>query len=149
MENTAKITKSINDTLVHKEWFVVDAAGKNLGRFASQVAFVLRGKHRPFYTPHVDAGDYVIVINADKIVIHDRRAEKKEYFHYTGFPGGDRYQSYKSMILKKPAFVIEHAVKGMLPKTKLGRKIMKNLKVYAGAVHPHAAQMPRNFELPY
>lgn len=149
MDKTAKITKSINDGLVNKEWFVVDAAGKNLGRLASQVAFVLRGKHRPYFTPHVDAGDYVIVINADKILLHERRAEKKEYFHYTGYPGGDRFQTYKSMLVKKPAFIIEHAVKGMLPKTKLGRKIMKNLKVYAGPEHPHVAQMPKAFQLPY
>lgn len=149
MESTAKITKSLRKEDVQAEWWIVDATGKNLGRLASQVAFLLRGKHKPSYTPHVDGGDFVIVINADKIELSDKRVEQKEYFHYTGYPGGGRMQPYKQLMPEKSDFVITHAVKGMLPKTKLGRKIIKKLKVVRNDQHPHAAQQPKEFTLKY
>jgi len=127
----------------------VDAAGQTLGRLASQVAFLLRGKHKPSYTPHVDGGDFVIVINSDKVVLHAMRASKKEYYHYTGYPGGGRTKSFTELMPEKSDFVITHAVKGMLPKTKLGRQINKKLKVCRGPEHPHAAQMPKVYTLNY
>lgn len=134
---------------VHREWYIVDAAGQTLGRLASQVAFLLRGKHRPYFTPHVDCGDFVVVINADQIKVTGKREEMKEYFHYTGYPGGGRVRSFKNLKTDNPEFVIRHAVKGMLPKNILGRKIVKKLKVYGGAEHPHSAQKPVKFALPY
>ncbi len=149
MISTAKITKSLRKEDVNAEWWIVDAEGKTLGRLASQVAFILRGKHKASYTPHVDGGDYVIVLNADKVSLHDMRVDKKEYFHYTGYPGGGRFQSYQELMPNKSDFVITHAVKGMLPKTKLGRQIIKKLKVYRSTEHPHAAQMPKAIELKY
>lgn len=149
MELTAKITKSLRKEDAEHGWLIVDANNQTLGRLASQVAFILRGKHKPTFTPHVDNGDFVIVLNAEKIVIEGKRAEMKEYFHHTGYPGAARFQSFKDLIKKKPEFIIEHAVKGMLPKNKLGRKIIKKLKVYAGNEHPHEAQLPKSFELKY
>ena len=149
MEFTAKITKSLRKEDAEHSWLIVDANNQTLGRLASQVAFILRGKHKPTFTPHVDNGDFVIVLNAEKIVIEGKRAEMKEYFHHTGYPGAARFQSFKDLIKKKPEFIIEHAVKGMLPKNKLGRKIIKKLKVYAGNEHPHEAQLPKPFELKY
>lgn len=149
MQTTAKITKSLRKEDVNPEWLIVDAKGQTLGRLASQVAFLLRGKHKPEYTPHVDAGDYVIVLNSDKIKLHDMRIDKKEYFHYTGYPGGGRFQSYKELMPNKSDFVVTHAVKGMLPKTKLGRVIIKKLKVYRADQHPHEAQQPKVYELKY
>ena len=149
MDNTAKITKSLRKEDVKAEWLIVDAEGQTLGRLASQVAFLLRGKHKPSYTPHVDGGDFVIVINADKVILHEMRASKKEYFHYTGYPGGGRTKSFTELMPGKADFVIKHAVKGMLPKTKLGRQINKKLKVCIGPEHPHAAQQPRVFNLIY
>lgn len=149
MNSTAKITKSIREVDVHREWYIVDAAGQTLGRLASQVAFLLRGKHRPYFTPHVDCGDFVVVINADQIKVTGKREEMKEYFHYTGYPGGGRVRSFKNLKTDNPEFVIRHAVKGMLPKNILGRKIVKKLKVYGGAEHPHSAQKPVKFALPY
>ena len=149
MEATEKITKSMRKEDVVRKWWVVDAEGKNLGRIATQIATILRGKNKAFFTPHVDCGDFVIVVNAKKVQVEGKRAEMKTYFHYTGYPGGDRFNSFKEMIQKKPAFVIEHAVKGMLPKNRLGRQIIKKLKVYADAEHPHAAQLPLALELKY
>lgn len=149
MELTSKITKSFRKEDVVHDWWIVDATGKTLGRLAAQVAHILRGKHKAIFTPHVDTGDFVIVINADKIVLQGKRYESKEYFHYTGYPGGGRTTSFKQAQLTKPGFAIEHAVKGMIPKTKLGKQIIKKLKVYAGAEHPHVAQQPKNIELPY
>ncbi len=149
MESTAKITKSLRKEDAHADWWIVDATGQTLGRLASQVAFLIRGKHKPSYTPHVDGGDYVIVINTDKIVLHAMRADKKDYFHYTGYPGGGRTQAFKDIMPEKSGFVIEHAVKGMLPKTKLGRKMIKKLKVFRTEEHTHAAQMPKDYTLKY
>lgn len=149
MESSGKITKSIREVDVERKWLVVDAAGKTLGRIATQIAILLRGKDKPFYTPHVDCGDYVIVINAAQVKVTGKRQEQKEYFHYTGYPGGGRTRSFKNLVVSKPEEVIELAVRGMLPKNSLGREIGKKLKVYAGNEHPHAAQMPVSRELPY
>jgi large subunit ribosomal protein L13 len=149
VESSAKITKSLREADVQPKWYVVDAEGKTLGRLASQVAFLIRGKHKPDFTPHVDCGDFVVVINASKIRVKGKREEQKEYFHYTGYPGGDRFRSFKDLVKSKPEEVIELAVKGMLPKNTLGRKMGKKLKVYAGAEHPHEAQQPTEFTLTY
>jgi large subunit ribosomal protein L13 len=147
VEASAKITKSIRKEDVGRDWWVVDASGKTLGRLSSQVAALLRGKHKPWFTPHVDTGDFVIVINADKIELQGKRVQQKEYFSHTGYPGGQKVRSFKEMLDKKPEFLIEHAVKGMLPKNRLGRQIFKKLKVYRNDEHPHKAQMPREFEV--
>jgi large subunit ribosomal protein L13 len=147
--SSAKITKSIREQDVQAKWHVVDADGLTLGRLASQVAYLIRGKHKPDFTPHVDCGDFVIVVNAAKIRVKGKREEQKEYFHYTGYPGGDRFRSFKDLVKNKPEEVIELAVKGMLPKNSLGRKMGKKLKVYAGPEHPHAAQEPTELKLSY
>lgn len=128
-------------------WYVVDAEGKTLGRLASQVAKVLRGKHKPTYTPYLDTGDHVIVINAEKVKVTGNKAKEKIYYRHTGWPGGLRAVPYDVMISKKPEAVIEHAVKGMLPHNRLGRALGKKLKVYRGADHPHAAQKPKPLEI--
>ncbi len=129
------------------EWYVVDADGKTLGRLASQVARVLRGKHKPTYTPSLDMGDYVIVVNAEKIKVTGNKAEQKMYYRHTGYPGGLRAVPYEVMISKRPEAVVMHAVKGMLPHNRLGRQLGKKLKVYRGAEHPHAAQKPKPLEI--
>lgn len=149
MELTSKITKSLRKEDAVNDWWIIDAEGKTLGRLATQVARIIRGKHKPSFTPHVDGGDFVVVVNAEKIMLHDRRAEKKEYFHYTGYPGGGRFKTFKAVMTDRPEFAIEHAVKGMLPKTKLGNKLIHKLKVYKGSEHPHAAQLPKVYNLPY
>ena len=125
-----------------RQWFVVDAEGQTLGRLASEVASILRGKHRPTFTPHFDAGDHVIVINADKIVLTGKKLDNKLAYRHCGFPGGFRATNYRTLMEKKPEFVVEKAVKGMLPHNRLGRAMIKKLKVYAGPTHPHAAQQP-------
>ena len=142
-------TISANAATVNKQWYVIDAEGQVLGRLASQVAKILRGKNKPDFTPHVDCGDYVIVINADKVKLTGAKMTDKVYTRYTGFPGGQRFATPEDFLTvgKKPEFVVEHAVRGMLPKTRLGEAIMKNLKVYAGAEHPHAAQNPKEIKL--
>lgn len=139
-------TTFFRDGDVAQKWYVVDANGKTLGRVASQVARLLRGKHKPQFTPNADLGDFVVVINAEKVTVTGKRAELKEYFHYTGYPGGDVFQQFKDLLKNHPERVIEHAVKGMIPHTKLGRRIIKKLKVYAGSQHPHAAQRPEAIE---
>ena len=128
---------------VDREWFVVDAENEIVGRLASKVATILRGKHKPSYTPHVDTGDHVIVINADKIRFSGNKENAKEYFRHTGYPGGGRVRTPREVREKKPTFIVESAVKGMLPKGPLGRQMLKKLKVYAGAEHPHEAQNPK------
>jgi large subunit ribosomal protein L13 len=128
-------------------WFVVDAEGKTLGRLASQIATVLRGKHKPIYSPSVDCGDYVIVLNADKIQVTGRRMDQKSYYRHTGYPGGIKEIKLRDLLEKHPTRAIEYAVKGMLPKNKLGRKMIKKLKVYTGVEHPHQAQQPVMLEL--
>ncbi len=126
---------------------MIDATDEVLGRLASQVAKILRGKNKPSYTPHADCGDYVIVINADKVKLTGKKLTDKEYVRYTGHPGGQRFATPEDYLNRKPTFLVEHAVKGMLPKTRLGEAIIKNLKVYAGAEHPHAAQNPKAIKL--
>jgi large subunit ribosomal protein L13 len=128
---------------------VVDATGQTLGRMASQVAHILRGKHKPLFTPHIDCGDFVVVINADKIEVAQKRADQKVYLRHTGYPGGQRSRTFRQMIETRPEQIIERAVKKMLPKNTLGRRIGMKLKVYAGAEHPHSAQKPQVLELKY
>ncbi len=140
-------TVSANDATVVKEWFVVDATNEVLGRLASKVAKVLRGKHKPSFTPHVDCGDNVIIINAEKIRLTGDKLTEKQYYHYTGYPGGKRSATPKDWLTKKPTAVVEHAVKGMLPKNRLGAKIYRNLYVYAGPEHNHEAQKPVELKL--
>ena len=127
---------------VERKWFVVDAQDVVLGRLASQVASILRGKHKAVYTPHVDTGDYVIVINADKFVLTGKKLDQKVYYKHSGYAGGLKETVYRRLIAEKPEFAIRHAVVGMLPKGPLGRKMAKKLKIYAGATHEHEAQKP-------
>ena len=131
---------------VERKWYVIDAEGKVLGRLASEIASVLRGKRKPIFTPHVDCGDFVIVINADKAVLTGNKLHQKIHAYHTGYPGGRKEVSYAEMMEKRPEKVIELAVKGMLPKNRLGRKMIKKLKVYTGNEHPHAAQAPEVYE---
>ena len=147
MDSLSYKTISANAATVDKQWVVIDATDEVLGRLASQVAKILRGKNKPSYTPHVDCGDYVIVINADKVKLTGKKMTDKVYVRHTGYPGGQRFATPADYLAKKPTFLIEKAVKGMLPKTRLGEAIMKNLKVYAGAEHPHAAQNPKAIKL--
>jgi len=140
-------TVSANDKTVNKEWVLVDAEGQTLGRLASKVAKLLRGKHKPYFTPHVDGGDYVVVINADKIKLSGNKWSDKVYVRHTGYPGGRREMTATDLMKKNPIRMIEIAVKGMLPKNKLGRKIYKNLYVYAGAEHKQEAQKPKKIDL--
>lgn len=140
-------TVSLNNATATREWFVIDAEGVVLGRLASQVAKILRGKHKPGYTPHVDCGDSVVVINADKVRLTGTKMTDKVYVRHTGYPGGQRFATPAEMLKRKPAFVVTNAVKGMLPKNRLGAAILKNLKVYAGAEHPHAAQTPKELKV--
>ena len=147
MDSLSYKTISANASTVDKEWIVIDATNEVLGRLSSQVAKILRGKHKPSYTPHVDCGDYVIVINADKVKLTGKKLTDKVYVRHTGYPGGQRFATPADYLAKKPQFVIEEAVRGMLPKTRLGDAIFKNLKVYAGAEHPHAAQSPKTVKL--
>lgn len=127
---------------VEKNWYVIDAAGKPLGRIATQIARLLRGKHKPAYTPHVDTGDHVVVINAEKVVLTGKKADQKVYYRHTGYVGGLKEISFREMITEKPERVIHIAVKGMLPHNRLGRAMLKKLKVYRGNEHPHKAQNP-------
>ncbi|MBU3678246.1 MAG: 50S ribosomal protein L13 [Candidatus Kapabacteria bacterium] len=149
MNQHGNITRSVREQDVQRDWLVVDAANCTVGRLATQIATLLRGKHKALFTPHVDCGDFVIVINADKVVLEGKRAEQKEYFHNTGYPGGGRMRSFSNIMKSKPEEIVELAVKGMLPKNSLGRSIVKKLKVYSGSEHPHSAQQPKNYELPY
>lgn len=143
MDTLSYKTKSANNGTVKKEWYVVDAEGQTLGRFASKVANILRGKHKTNFTPHVDCGDNVIIINAEKVRFTGNKMNDKDYVFYSGFPGGQRFESAKSLLEKRPTYIVEHAVDGMLPNNKLGREIFRNLFVYAGSEHPHAAQQPK------
>ncbi len=132
---------------VERKWYVVDAEGQNLGRMATQIATVLRGKHKPTYTPHVDCGDYVIVINAEKVAVTGKKRKEKIYKHHTGYPGGLREVTFEKLMEKNPTEVVRHAVKGMMPKGKLGRQMYKKLKVYAGPEHGHQAQKPEVMDI--
>jgi len=140
-------TKFFKPEEVGEKWFLVDASGKTLGRVASQVARIIRGKHKPTFTPNYDLGDHVVVINAEKVVVAGKREELKEYFRNTMYPGGARFESFKDMLKRSPQAVFEHAVRGMLPHNRLGRRMIKKLKVYAGTSHPHDAQKPEVLSL--
>ena len=132
---------------VERQWYVIDATGVVLGRLASQIATLLRGKHKPIFAPHVDTGDFVIVVNADKVVLTGKKLEQKKAYRHSGYPGGLRALPYSELMQKRPEIAVEKAVKGMLPKNSLGRKMAKKLKVYAGPDHPHQAQKPVPFEI--
>ena len=127
---------------IQRKWYVIDAAGKPLGRLATQVADILRGKHKPIYTPFIDTGDYVVVINADKVVLTGNKEDQKVYYRHSGYPGGIKDIPYKKMKAKFPERIIKIAVKGMIPHNSMGRKMLRKLKVYKGSEHPHEAQMP-------
>jgi large subunit ribosomal protein L13 len=140
-------TVSANKATVQKEWIVVDAEGHNLGRLATKVAMLLRGKYKPSYTPHVDCGDNVIIINAEKINLTGNKLDDKTYIRHTGYPGGQRSLTAKEIQAKNPAILVEKAVKGMLPKNKLGAQLFRNLSVNVGSEHKHAAQQPKTVNL--
>ena len=132
---------------VERKWYVVDADGMPLGRLASQVAAILRGKNKPIFTPHCDTGDHVIVINASKVVLTGRKLDQKVYYHHSGYPGGLKETVYRKLLAEKPEFAVKHAIVGMLPKNPLGRQMARKLRVYAGAEHEHEAQQPEVLEL--
>lgn len=141
-KRTTQRTFQATEADVDKKWYVVDADGLVLGRLAANVARILRGKHKPIFSPHVDTGDFVIIINAHKVRLTGKRQEQKSYFTYSGYPGGSKTRLFKDLIKTNPQYVIEHAVRGMLPHNRLGRRIIKKLKVYADDAHPHTAQQP-------
>ena len=141
--NIAPKTRFFKTEEVQKKWFLVDADGQTLGRIASHVAHLLRGKHKPEFTPNHDVGDFVIVVNIEKVKVTGKRTELKELYHNTCYPGGARFESFKELIRTNPEKVMEHAIKGMLPHNRLGRQMFKKLKVYKGTQHPHSAQQPQ------
>lgn len=147
MDTLSYKTVSANKATVNKEWVLVDAENMVLGRLSSKVAMIIRGKHKPSFTPHVDCGDNVIIINAEKIILSGNKTEEKVYTHYTGYPGGQRHATARELLNKKPEAIIEKAVRGMLPKGRLGRALFGNLFVYTGSNHPHAAQQPKSINL--
>lgn len=140
-------TYSAKTGSVPGDWYLVDADGKTLGRLASEIAFRLRGKHKPEYTPHVDTGDHIVVINAEKVNVTGRKPEQKRYYRHTGYPGNMKEFTLQEQLEQHPQRVIEHAVKGMLPRNPLGRAMQRKLRVYAGAEHPHTAQQPKTLDL--
>ena len=131
---------------IERKWYIIDAAGRPLGRTASEAARILRGKHKPIFTPHIDTGDFVIIINADQAILTGKKLDQKMYYHHSGYPDGLKEVKYKDLMAKKPVLAVEKAVKGMLPHNSLGRATAKKLKVYAGSEHPHAAQKPEVWE---
>lgn len=139
-------TYTVKGGEIERDWILVDARDRVLGRLASQIARRLRGKHKPTYSPHLDVGDHVVVVNADKVRLTGRKAETKQYFKHSGYMGGEKFVSFERMLRQRPERVIELAVKGMLPKTKLGRQMRKKLRVYAGPDHPHESQAPKKVE---
>jgi large subunit ribosomal protein L13 len=139
-------TYSATPKEIERKWFVVDAKGRVLGRLASFVAARLRGKHKPIYTPHVDTGDHIVVVNADKVALTGNKWEDKMYHRHSGYPGGLKSRSAKDLLEKHPTDLVLHAVRGMLPKNRLGRKMLKKLKVYTGSDHPHEAQQPESLQ---
>ncbi|MEM9991130.1 MAG: 50S ribosomal protein L13 [Bacteroidota bacterium] len=145
MDTLSYKTISANKQTVERKWYIVDAEGETVGRLCSKIAHVLRGKHQPSYTPHVDCGDNVIVINADKVRFTGQKMAQKEYITFSGYPGGQKRITAQELLQKKPRKIVENAVKGMLPKTKLGRAMFKKLYVYEGTEHPHEAQKPQEF----
>ena len=147
MDTTSFKTKSANKATVNKEWILIDASDEILGRLASKVAFILRGKHKPDFTPHVDGGDYVIIINAEKVRLTGKKWTDKVYLSHSGYPGGQKTTNPSALFKKNPATIVERAVKGMLPKNRLGRELFRNLSVYTGNEHPHEAQKPKEIKL--
>lgn len=147
MDTLSYKTKSANKNTVEKQWLLVDAEGQTLGRLASKVAKILRGKYKPSFTPHVDCGDNVVIVNAEKIQLSGNKWEDKTYTRYTGYPGGQRSTTARELLEKNPASIIEKAVKGMLPKNKLGAEMFRNLRVYAGTDHDQEAQKPKAINL--
>jgi len=140
-------TYSAKAETVERDWYIVDAEGKTLGRLAAEIATRLRGKHKPEFTPHVDTGDYIVIVNAEKITVTGNKSKGKIYYSHTGYPGGIKDISFEKLIDKAPERVIQSAVKGMLPRGPLGREMFRKLKVYAGVSHPHAAQQPQTLEI--
>jgi len=140
-------TVFVDPKAVERKWYIIDADGQVLGKVAAKAASLLRGKHKPYFAPHQEIGDYVIVINAEKVVVTGRKADQKEYIRHSGYPSGLKSETYRHVIVRKPVFPVEHAIRGMLPKGRLGRKLFTNVKVYAGDRHPHAAQKPERIEL--
>jgi large subunit ribosomal protein L13 len=132
---------------VERKWLLIDAEGQTLGRLATEIARLLRGKDKPQYTPHVDTGDFVVVVNAEKVVVTGKKTEQKVYYRHSGYPGGLKTTSYEEMLERKPTEILRRAVKGMMPKTRLGRQQLKKLKIYAGPEHPHEAQRPEPYEV--
>lgn len=147
MDTLSYRTISANKATVDKQWLLIDACDEVLGRLSSEIAKLLRGKHKPYFTPHVNCGDYVIVINAEKVRLTGNKWDGRQYFSNTGYPGGQKRTTPKELIAKKPTALVEKAVKGMLPKNKLGRQLFRNLYVYEGAEHKHQAQKPREVKL--
>ncbi len=147
MDTKSYKTISANKKTVKKNWMLIDAENEILGRLASKVAFILRGKHKPYFTPHVDCGDNVIVINAEKVKLTGNKLTNKKYISHSGYPGGQKIRTIEDVLNKKPIQVIEHAVKGMLPKNRLGSAIYRNLHVFTGPDHPHEAQQPNKINL--
>lgn len=146
MKNLHFTTKHANSATVIHQWHIVDVTNKTVGRIASKIASVLKGKNKAYYTPHVDCGDYVVVVNADKLVFTGNKLEQKNYINYSGYPGGKKEETAASILVRKPSYIIEHAVKGMLPKNRLGRKMFKKLFVYTSPNHPHSAQQPKELK---
>lgn len=140
-------TTYVNNETVKKEWFIVDAENQIAGRLATKVAMVLRGKHKPSYSPHVDCGDNVIIVNAEKVKFTGKKLDDKQYVRYTGYPGGQRFSTPRKLLDTNPTQVLRHAIKGMLPKNKLGSKLQTNVFIYAGNKHPHEAQQPKELKI--
>ncbi len=147
METLSYKTKSANRSTIEKEWLVIDGTDQIVGRLAARIAMVLRGKHKPYFTPHVDCGDNVIVINAEKVIFTGNKTDDKQYIRHSGYPGGQRTRTPAEMFVKFPERVLENAVRGMLPKNRLGRELFRNLYVYAGPEHKQAGQQPREFNI--
>jgi large subunit ribosomal protein L13 len=137
-------TKHANEATVQRNWYVVDGTNQTVGRMCAKIAAILRGKNKAYYTPHVDCGDYIIVTNCEKVVFTGNKMDQKEYLTFSGYPGGQKGESAKNLLARRPEVVIERAVKGMLPKNRLGRQMYKKLFVYAGTEHPHGAQKPQD-----
>lgn len=147
MKASSKITKSLRKEDVTRKWYVIDAEDQSVGRLGTKVALVLRGKHKPEYTPHIDCGDYVIVINAEKVKFSGNKWDQKTYQRYSGYPGGQKSRTAREQLERKPEVIIEHAIRGMLPKNRLGRAMFTKLFVYSGSDHGHEAQQPESLEL--
>ncbi|MDR2084001.1 MAG: 50S ribosomal protein L13 [Bacteroidales bacterium] len=147
MDKLSYKTISANKNSVVKEWILIDAEDQVLGRLASRVAMILRGKHKPSYTPHVDCGDNVIIINAEKVKVTGQKVDQKEYVRHSGYPGSQRFRTVREMMVKDPTFVLNHAIKGMLPKNALGRELLRNVRIYVGPEHKHEAQEPKTIDL--